>query len=250
MQLHINHVDPAEAARTLTFAQINAALREVTQQLYGVVAARNIAISAQLPCDTAIYTTANNVAKHPQTAWDAACRAHVDWIRAHAGELLLLWADYKGVNRLDHDAVADVHGCAKHLRHLAAALDAGTAAIPAGAVTAEAWLATLTPKQRTDWAPRVATTNPPAGCLFGLRNMERTFWVDDDCVGSYLKLHDYNLTRPSILRLNPELKHLAGYGPAPPTAKQRAAIKAEQPKTAPSRKRARDASATDLSASA
>ena len=107
MQLHINHVDPAEAARTLTFAQINAALREVTQQLYGIVAARNIAISAQLPCGTAIYTTANNVAKHPQTAWDAACRAHVDWIRAHAGELLLLWADYKGVDRLDHDAVAD-----------------------------------------------------------------------------------------------------------------------------------------------
>ena len=87
MQLHINHVDPAEAARMLTYVEINAALREITQQLYGVVAARNIAISAQLPCGTAIYTTANNVAKHPQTAWDAACRAHVDWIRAHAGEL-------------------------------------------------------------------------------------------------------------------------------------------------------------------
>jgi len=237
MQLHVNHTDPAEAAATLTYVQINAAIREVTQQLYGVLKHWGIPASP-LACGTAPYTTAGNVANHPQLAWDAACQAHVDWVRAHAGALLLRWADYKGVDRTDHDAVAEVHGSAKHLRQIFATLDAhGAAVIPQGAITPAAWLASLTDAQRKRWAPRVATLNPPAGCLFGFLNMETPFWVENDCVGSYLKLHEFNCTRASILRLNPELQHMLGYGPAPPTAKQRAAIKAARPKPVTPRKR-------------
>lgn len=233
MQLFVTDADAAAAARTLTNVQVNAAIREVTQMLYGVVALRGVPIEATLATGEPIYTTKANVMLHPQTAWLAASRAHVAWALAHVHQLLRCWARFK---RASDDEALETHGCGKHVRHLEAALgtSAARAKLPSK-VSASAWLATLTSEQRDRWSPRVARRNLPHGCLFGLLNMEETFWIEDDLVGSYRQLQAYNLTRASILKLNPELASGAGYGPPAPNPAQRKRI-AEELKA---RKRAR-----------
>lgn len=124
---------------------------------------------------------------HPIVLWAKASRAHLRWVLAHGRALA---AQYRARGGDD-----EPHLCEFHVEYIASFLDAGgwPASMPE-AITADEWLASLDIKQRASVSWRVARTNPPDGCNFGIIAIDMIgprLNAYDDWIGSYENCYDY-----------------------------------------------------------
>ena len=198
MQIFGVHTDGREAAQKLELVHVGSQLRESVQILSTVLHWYGKPLTGVVATprgNRQPYKPFN--ANHPGVRWAGASQQHFKWLLRHADRLASRWWEYKRCeeHHLCHYFLVHIHDSLRER-----APDSYPQQMPA-TITADAWLATLDPHLAEQWAPRVATLNPPDGCAFGLLLMEPEHRVPNDWVASYTQYYAYKLTKPTVTRI-------------------------------------------------
>ena len=177
-----------EAAHKLCNAHVVKQTLETTQILYSLLILWGVVFDGEVDCGEHGMRPSYKLAHkfHPIVSWAKACRAHARWVLAHA---MALASEYRVRNN------GKVHLCEFHIIHLTRFLQSGGWPLNMPeSVSAVEWLDSLPVKQRDGMTLRIATLNPPKGCVFGVIAMDmigpRRFSYDD-WVGSYAELYEW-----------------------------------------------------------
>lgn len=163
MQLFGVSENPSQAAALLCDNHVISQAKETTQILYTALFLWDVVPEGKVDC-TELGQGLREPYKpfgkgHPVVQWAAASRRHYRWTIEHAKALMAEYMHRSGKKHL----------CQLFLDHINKHIDAH--GLPSGmpeSITADEWLATLEPKKRGLWLPRIATAFPPTGCDFGV----------------------------------------------------------------------------------
>ena len=231
MQLFVLHTCPDASARVLCDAHVVKMMVETLQILYTSLRANGCAWvdkSVSVPKSIAVQSTvrprkrktndinqtdqthntsddnividyvlerpySNTHTKHPCILWTSACDVHFEWTLAHGLAIADEYSKRYGKRSKCHYHIEHIQtfwklygwNSPRNIPHV---------------LTSEQWLDSLAPTLRDDNRLRVASTNAPNGCLFGVVCMEPEHRLvhsdtDDrssiDLTGSYGKFYDH-----------------------------------------------------------
>ena len=141
-------------------------LLESTQILYAALHLRGIPVVGE-----GYAVTHKN---HPCVLWAAGCRAHFRWLLDLAQALC---AEYT-MRAFERQGTYKTHACEPHLARIRLAMAAVDPVDFPEQITAAKWISWLTDTLKLaaravlEMVGRVATCNPPEGCLFGVLCVE------------------------------------------------------------------------------
>ena len=176
MQLFGLSADPRDAASELCNQHILSQTKEATQILFTLLWRWGVVPDGPVDCADAglrsVYTKTHE--EHPCTLWAAACQAHAMWTYQHAKALAEEYTRRAGGTRK--------HLCSYHIEHWHAHVrERGWPKGMPERVEATDWLESMDTTKRPAMARRVATTNAPLGCGFGICGFD----LDDPHLGAY-----------------------------------------------------------------